>query len=249
MKLTPEQLAADENTSPEELRILSNQSIELAIIIAGNPSADSELLRELSASKYPAICERVTSNPNTPPELLFELCRKFPKQFISNPVFSLLLLENPDLLARMPRNTLIALFDQKELPEFFWLAATKHPDNIVRYIISKHQNTPKLVLEKLAKDPCLLVRLIVTENSDAAQNIGQKLKSSLAKLNKFSGSDPNTHFDLMIAATEIEMNHLGWTKEQGIDYLRKNFGKRSRFVLEYEELLKFWNFLSSIEKF
>lgn len=40
MNFTPEQLAADENTSPEELTKLAKQSVELATIVARNANTE-----------------------------------------------------------------------------------------------------------------------------------------------------------------------------------------------------------------
>ena len=51
--------------------------------------------------------------------------------------------------------------------------------------------------------------------------------------------------DNVIAKTNIEMHRLGWTTEQGREYLIKNYGKRSRFLLTQEELLDFLRYLES----
>jgi hypothetical protein len=49
----------------------------------------------------------------------------------------------------------------------------------------------------------------------------------------------------VIAKTDIEMHRLGWTAEQGREYLIKNYGKRSRFLLTEKELLDFLRYLES----
>ena len=46
--------------------------------------------------------------------------------------------------------------------------------------------------------------------------------------------------------TDLEMKRLGWTKEQGIDYLLSTYGKRSRLHLTDEELLEFWRYLETL---
>lgn len=51
--------------------------------------------------------------------------------------------------------------------------------------------------------------------------------------------------DNVIAKTNIEMHRFGWTLEQGREYLIKNYGKRSRFLLTQEELLDFLRYLES----
>jgi len=72
--------ASGETTSPERLQELAQQDVKLARIVA--------------------------TNPNTPTETLLELDYQFPAELLNNPVFDLLLLGNPNLLAQMPQNTL-----------------------------------------------------------------------------------------------------------------------------------------------
>ncbi|MCX7592782.1 MAG: hypothetical protein N2235_03260 [Fischerella sp.] len=48
-----------------------------------------------------------------------------------------------------------------------------------------------------------------------------------------------------IAKIGVEMQRLGWTTEQGRDYLIKTYGKRSRHLLDPEELRQFRMYLES----
>lgn len=84
MHLTPQQ-AADENTPPEQLRILVNQCIEIIKLIAAHSSAEPELLRELASCGDKIICPAVVSNPNTPTDVLLAL-GAFPGQLLENPL-------------------------------------------------------------------------------------------------------------------------------------------------------------------
>ena len=45
--------------------------------------------------------------------------------------------------------------------------------------------------------------------------------------------------------TDVEIKRLGWTKEQGRDFLLQNYGKRSRLHLTDEELMDFLHYLES----
>ena len=87
---TAEKEASLETTSPERLRELAEQNVKLARIVA--------------------------SNPNTPRETLLELGTEFPEELLKNPVFDLLLLENPNLLAQMPESTLKSLVKLEIMP-------------------------------------------------------------------------------------------------------------------------------------
>ncbi len=102
MHPTLEQQALDKTTPPEKLCQLAKQSPELARLVAKNESADSELLQELAFSSDNITREGVATNPNTPTEVLLKLGAEFPRQLLDNPVFSLLLLENPKLVEEIP---------------------------------------------------------------------------------------------------------------------------------------------------
>lgn len=148
---TPEQEAANENTSQQRLRELARVSTLLAQIVAKNPHAAPDLLQELGASSDETTREAVAANPNTPTELLWELGEEFPEQVLDNPIFSLLLLENPNLLADMPVATLESLVTIDAVPESFLLWAASHTDAWVLLAVAMNPNTPKSVLKKLTQ--------------------------------------------------------------------------------------------------
>jgi hypothetical protein len=49
----------------------------------------------------------------------------------------------------------------------------------------------------------------------------------------------------ILAKTDVQIERLGWTPEQGKDYLVKTYGKRGRTLLNEEELLDFLKYLQS----
>lgn len=60
-----------------------------------------------------------------------------------------------------------------------------------------------------------------------------------------SGSETPIDFSDIIARTNVELKRLGWTNQQGRDYLVQTYGKRSRQLLTDEELLDFLSHLES----
>ena len=52
-------------------------------------------------------------------------------------------------------------------------------------------------------------------------------------------------FNEIIDKTDIEIKRLGWTKEQGRDFLLEAYGKRSRLHLTNQELMDFLSHLAS----
>jgi hypothetical protein len=63
--------------------------------------------------------------------------------------------------------------------------------------------------------------------------------------NETSSTASPIDFSDLIARTNVEMKRLGWTNQQGRDYLVQTYGKRSRQVLTDAELLDFLHYLES----
>ncbi len=50
----------------------------------------------------------------------------------------------------------------------------------------------------------------------------------------------------LIALTDVEMDRIGWTKQEGRDYLKRTYGKSTRQRLDEDELLDFLNYLRAL---
>ncbi|MBD2435499.1 hypothetical protein [Nostoc sp. FACHB-110] len=74
---------------------VSDQS---AIAIAKSFNTTPELLTELARHKDIKVRQAVVGNPHTPPYILFLLAEEFPQDFLHNPIFPTLDLENPELV-------------------------------------------------------------------------------------------------------------------------------------------------------
>ncbi|MCJ8281001.1 MAG: hypothetical protein MJK14_14250, partial [Rivularia sp. ALOHA_DT_140] len=145
------QEAASENTSPQRLEQLASFNIELTRIVAGNANTAPLLLQDLSFSSDVIIRENIAGNPNTPTEILLQLGAEFPLKLLENPVFSLLLLENPNFVADIPLVTLQSLLKLDEVsPEFLELA-TNHDDVEVLVTIVMNPKTPVGALRALTQ--------------------------------------------------------------------------------------------------
>lgn len=53
------------------------------------------------------------------------------------------------------------------------------------------------------------------------------------------------NFDDIKHQTDIHIKRLGWTKEDGVNFLKSRYGKRSRLHLKDEELLEFLDYLKN----
>ncbi|PZV17277.1 MAG: hypothetical protein DCF22_03695 [Leptolyngbya sp.] len=60
--------------------------------------------------------------------------------------------------------------------------------------------------------------------------------------------DANEPDDLstLIAHTDIEMDRIGWTKQEGRDYLKRTYKKSTRQRLDLDELMDFLNYLRAL---
>jgi hypothetical protein len=120
--------AADPRTAYDRLVELS-QHPALAPIIAANPAAGANLLRDLAASDDASTRAAIAANPNAPLDTLLRLAGDFPAAFCANPVLPLLLLEQPDLPARIDPNALRRLMSYAGVPRAIlaWIAAHAAP--------------------------------------------------------------------------------------------------------------------------
>jgi hypothetical protein len=117
---------------------------------AANPESPPALLRVLARNVKSA--KYVTTNPNAPLDLLYQLGEIFPQEFLENPIFPLLLLENPNFLNDLPMPTLRALLSLRTLPTIILEWAAKSYERDVKKLVAKHPATPQEIIEKLTKD-------------------------------------------------------------------------------------------------
>ena len=117
---------------------IKNQSVEAVFLaestgkftsvdrlIAAHEKALPETLSKLSHSSDVATRRRVVSNPNTPTEDFIRLGQQFSKEFLSNPLLDMLLLEDPRLLEELPEPLLISILKRPSCPEDFLAWASK----------------------------------------------------------------------------------------------------------------------------
>ncbi|MBD2577073.1 HEAT repeat domain-containing protein [Oscillatoria sp. FACHB-1406] len=152
---------------------------------ARNSDTSPQQLRELSYSSDKQTRQLVAANPNTPTEVLLDLGAEFPKELLNNPVFTLIWLEQPDLVRVMPESTLAKLIECKAVPLFLLEQATNHPERRIReraiakipveslpalvnntyedirIQLAEHPQVAIAILEQLAKDESIWVRATV----------------------------------------------------------------------------------------
>ena len=178
---TPEQEAVAENTSFDRLEELANTSTALAREVATNPNASPELLQELAKHRDKKIRQNVAANPNTPTQVLIKLGETFPEKVLENPVFPLLLLENPNFLEEMPQETLLELLKCPTVPESFLEWAISQKNHPYQQAVAKNPSTPPAILELMADIGATWILIEIAANPNTPESVLNKLASKKDK--------------------------------------------------------------------
>lgn len=144
------QSAVDPSVPADELRRIADKSIELARLVAANPSADSALLAHLASMRDPEVLSHLASNPGLPIELMIAVGQYAPRQLWENPAFSLWILEHGYAIDPIINQNFYAYLDMVKHPEV--------PADFLRYLakcgransyIVAHANAPIDLIEEL----------------------------------------------------------------------------------------------------
>lgn len=83
-------------------------------------------------------------------------------------------------------------------------------------------------------------------NDSESQNDLQKDSSLEANIAPETAEVEAIDFNEIIQKTNTEIKRLGWTKDEGRDFLNSRYGKRSRLKLSDEQLLEFLHYLEKL---
>lgn len=149
--------AASIETSSERLRELA-QRADCIHLIATNPVAPEDTLRDLSQSGDPKVRRAVAANPNTPSEIVFQLADTYVDAFLANPVVPLLVIAQPDCVKQLNWKTQLTIARREEADPIILraLLAYGHPmvwDEIAHHVAlagEVRENWQRLALEALS---------------------------------------------------------------------------------------------------
>nr|WP_322708649.1 hypothetical protein [Nostoc sp. ChiSLP03a]MDZ8209749.1 hypothetical protein [Nostoc sp. ChiSLP03a] len=170
------------------------------------------VLEELSLHPQPEVREAVAKNPNTPIEVLLKLGKEFPDAITANPIFNLLLLENPEShfvrlsLARSTTTSESAIAQLSKIEDKEILCAVagnpKTPLHILERLVvegpplfcNEHENPHESDFDGLftaiAQNPNTSESLLLQLAEDGSWNIQKAIaenpKTPLSLLNKFA---------------------------------------------------------------
>nr|BBH94904.1 hypothetical protein KTA_31030 [Thermogemmatispora argillosa] len=131
-RVPPELVAEAQSldTAPERLAELSQQPA-LRPLVAANPATPPAVLEQLSRERDLSVRRAVARNPNTSLDLLLELAREFPHEFLANPILPLLNLTQPDFIKQASPQAWLQLLRCEETP-LLWLRWLNEDVNLSR---------------------------------------------------------------------------------------------------------------------
>lgn len=141
----------------DELESLVGTSVEIDRLIASSKRAGADTLKKLSRSTDDLTRECVVGNPNTSLEILNNLADEYPRAFLLNPAFDLMVLENPGFLENLYESTLAKILEQKECPQSivvwaynFYKRKSSYSSRILKGVV-KNPHTPVKMINAILR--------------------------------------------------------------------------------------------------
>jgi PPM family protein phosphatase len=131
---------------------------------AQDPNTTQARLIQLANSDVTGVQALVAKNPNTPLHALLALAEKFPSEVSHNPIFSLLLLETPQLIKELKQETLFAFALCEETAEWLLEMFFSLPSSDVVTLISYRKNLSEKLLWRLADKPNTIDKILAHPN-------------------------------------------------------------------------------------
>lgn len=145
-----ELLLRNPDTPPDVLERLVGQSVSCNRKLALHSRASAAMLRILASSPDRITRRNVASNPQTPPDVLLRLVPSFPGEFFRNPVFDLMLIENPNLLAELPVGVMKNILKREDCPDSILNWAAQHGGKSHQLAVVSRKTVKLTLLEKIA---------------------------------------------------------------------------------------------------
>lgn len=139
--------------SASELDRLVGKFEDLDQYIAQHQEVAGSTLKKLARSRSRPVLRNVVLNPVSPKDVLVALAPKFPREFFANPVFPLLLLEEPDLFSKLPITVIKAILKSSDCPVSIMEWAMHHGGSSHALALAGKENVPISMLRQIAHGP------------------------------------------------------------------------------------------------
>ena len=139
--------------SAPELDEMVGVSVAMDIKIAQHDRVAGATLQKLAQSPSASVLRNVVLNPACPKAVLLELASRFPREFFQNPVFSLLLVEEPDLFSRLPITVVKSILKSPDCPASITDWAMRSGGRSHALALAGRNGLPAPMLRMIAKGP------------------------------------------------------------------------------------------------
>jgi len=146
-------LLNDPATAEAALLPLIGRAPQWDRLIAIHPMASGGVLTRLAASADRQTRRAVAMNPQTPKDVLLKLAPTFPGEFFTNPVFDLLLLEDPNLLDALPITVIKNILRRDDCPGSLLRWAAAHGGRSHHLALVDREMISRAMLEQIATGP------------------------------------------------------------------------------------------------
>jgi hypothetical protein len=178
-------------------------SVEARLTIARNNAATADELRSLAKDGDRAVRAATAGNPNTPTEVLLKLGEEFPDEITANPIFNILLLEDPE-----NQFVRLSLARSSTTSEETIARLAEMVDEEILCAVAQNLKTPLWILEQLIENPPQfseysepedLDRLFIciAENPNTTASLLLKLSEYGSYANYTIAQNPNTPIELL----------------------------------------------------
>ena len=167
--------------------------IEQARQLAQDETTLPEILAQLARNKDYQVRKAVASNPNTPTKTLLNLGADFPEELLNNFVFSLLLLENPNLIEDLPFATKKSLLKCEAVPPSLikWAVTSSDKEiSDILFSLTINPNTKSNIIKNisnhnnkyLAESAKLHINYLENNNETEQKILTESIRSSLSRI-------------------------------------------------------------------
>lgn len=146
-------LIDDPATPGAQLALLIGRSVKWDRLLAAHPNATSETLTKLAKTGDRQTRRAVAMNPQSPKDILLNLAPTFPGEFFLNPVFDLLLLEDPNLLGALPVTVIKNILKRFDCPESFLRWAAAYGSRSHHLALVEREVVSRALLEQISAGP------------------------------------------------------------------------------------------------
>ena len=139
------------HTSKTDLRKLAGRFDKVDRALAKRDDLSATALEDLSHSSDRITRRNVAANSNCNTRTLLHLAPQFPAEFLDNPRLDWMLIEDPASFHKLDEKVLMEIFKRQDCPTAFLRWAADHKSIEVKLAVISNKETPKDVLERLAR--------------------------------------------------------------------------------------------------